>query len=857
MKMNGTHLALPPVRDGMKPPLPHFPTAHQAVIFRLWESVPAERIASVLGCDEKFVVSSARDMALGPQRDTGLWRERGYITIIRAVWHLLPYEQILELLGIGEDELAFILKEDDFLSVKLGGAKPACDRVTAGPLTASEIRATAAIREAMEKNVRIFDSEERRAPFDFFGGRGMIPAAGPCPEGTADIRGWVIDDRTGDPVCASFASDFRDDILGLWNTDLLADKSGCAGKKISLTIDRKLSDRPGEYHEIKVSEDGASVSAGSREGIFRGLCALRTETRFNGGPYLRTGVRHRTPVFDARFIYSYQGLYGAPLDTERSVSFPEGLLREYAECGVNGIWLQAVLYKLVEFPFDPSLSEGREKRIVRLRELIGRCARHGLKVYLYLNEPRAMPLSFFEKHPGIKGFERGGLACLCTSHPAVRDYIAGAVREICTSCPGLGGFFTISASENLTNCYSHAKQEAQTCPRCRLRRREEVVAELNSLIADTAHSVDPEIKTIVWTWAWRGFGAEERLRAIGLLSKNCIVQNTAEEMMEIEKGGIRSRVSDYTLSNIPPSAESVEGWREARRTCHGTSAKIQINTTWEASTAPYVPVFPNVLKYLENLRAEGVGNLQLSWTLGGWPSDNLRIAAASFFDEERPLSYPEILRASYGEYANCVRRAADRFSEAFAEFPFNIEVLYRGPQNAGPSNLLWEHPTGLKATMTCYAFDDLDRWRGIYPEEVYLDQLKKLSDGWREGMTFLDGMPDCEFKDVAFICGALFESSLNQALFIVERRAGEADPSDPGPASRMADLAERELRLARKVYRVMLRRPQIGYEAANHYYFSAGSIAEKIINCEYLIRRLKRRGEDAFDIETNHTVRED
>ncbi len=159
--------------------------------------------------------------------------------------------------------------------------------------------------------------------------------------------------------------------------------------------------------------------------------------------------------------------------------------------------------------------------------------------------------------------------------------------------------------------------------------------------------------------------------------------------------------------------------------------------------------------------------------------------------------------------------------------------------------------------MTCYAFDDLDRWRGIYPEEVYLDQLKKLSDGWREGMAFLDGMPDCEFKDVAFICGALFESSLNQALFIVERRAGEADPSDPGPASRMADLAEKELRLARKVYRVMLRRPQIGYEAANHYYFSAGSIAEKIINCEYLIRRLKRRGEDAFDIETNHTVRED
>ncbi len=33
----------------------------------------------------------------------------------------------------------------------------------------------------------------------------------------------------------------------------------------------------------------------------------------------------------------------------------------------------------------------------------------------------------------------------------------------------------------------------------------------------------------------------------------------------------------------------------------------------------------------------------------------------------------------------------------------------------------------------------------------------------------------------------------------------------------------------------------IGYEAANHYYFSKGQIVEKIVNCEYLIDVFRRK----------------
>ena len=54
-------------------------------------------------------------------------KTRGYITLIRRNWHLLPYDQLLELLEMTPERLAFTLREDDFLWIKLGRLKPKCE----------------------------------------------------------------------------------------------------------------------------------------------------------------------------------------------------------------------------------------------------------------------------------------------------------------------------------------------------------------------------------------------------------------------------------------------------------------------------------------------------------------------------------------------------------------------------------------------------------------------------------------------------------------------------------------------------------------------------------------------------------
>ena len=225
---------------------------------------------------------------------------------------------------------------------------------------------------------------------------------------------------------------------------------------------------------------------------------------------------------------------------------------------------------------------------------------------------------------------------------------------------------------------------------------------------------------------------------------------------------------------------------------------------------------------MANLKDAGVSDLMLSWTLGGYPSINLKIASESLRDPSLE-NYKRILTDEFGEYAEMVYRSAKKFSDAFRAFPFDIHVLYRGPQNAGPSNLLYLEKTGFEATMTCYAYDDLDYWRSIYPVDVFLSQLKAVSDGFSAGLLEIKDMPDCLYKQCAEAAFAIFDSSYQQSLFISAR--------DKNDKAAMLSAIQAERENAMSLYRIMQNSALFGYEAANHYYYNKGMLAEKVINC--------------------------
>ena len=82
---------LPPYFEGLEPlPTDWFPTKAQCFVYRNWDMVTPVRMAYVLDTDEDTILRMAKDMGLGDNTaDEALWRTRGYVTLIRANWHLL------------------------------------------------------------------------------------------------------------------------------------------------------------------------------------------------------------------------------------------------------------------------------------------------------------------------------------------------------------------------------------------------------------------------------------------------------------------------------------------------------------------------------------------------------------------------------------------------------------------------------------------------------------------------------------------------------------------------------------------------------------------------------------------------
>ncbi len=173
--------------------------------------------------------------------------------------------------------------------------------------------------------------------------------------------------------------------------------------------------------------------------------------------------------------------------------------------GVNGVWLHVVLRQMAPGGRDfPEFGADHERRLESLRRLVRRAARQGIGVYLYLNEPRAMPCDFFRDRPDLAGVREGDATSLCTSQPAVRQWMTNALQHVFREVPDLAGVFTITASENLTNCWSHF--QPQGCPRCRGRSEADVITEVIAAIEQGVHSGNPAAHVLAWDWGWNQHG---------------------------------------------------------------------------------------------------------------------------------------------------------------------------------------------------------------------------------------------------------------------------------------------------------------------------------------------------------------
>ena len=733
--------------------LPHFPDRLHAFIWRNWLLVPTERIAKVCKAPFAEVLRIGKAMGLpAPRAIPSEQQERSYLTIIRSNWHVLPREQLLELLDWSDEQLTFTLQEDDFFYIKLGSLKPDCQPVLYKKPT----------KETIGQEKRIASVLQKEFP------------------------------------------------------------SGIGAPKEPL------------FHFVK------KLSA-----------PFKNENQANS---TKSG-------FSPRFGYAYFALFGDPLLNPDIDPYPDNYLDRMAGAGMDGTWMHIVLSKITPFPWDPALSQHWEKRLDNLKNLVTRTKKHGIGIYLYLNEPRHLPLSFFEKHPELKGVTQGNQAALCTSHPDVQRYLTESLAIITERIPDLAGFFSITASENPTHCWSHFK--GNSCSRCGSRGAPAVISELNSLylkgIQEGIRRYNQTSNTpvqgsgprlIAWDWGWQDGWAEQIIPA---LPKETSLMSVSEWDLPIERGGIKGKVGEYSISSIGPGPRALRHWSIAKANGLRTIAKIQAGNTWEIAAVPYIPALENVATHAANLRNAKVDGLMLGWTLGGHPSPNLEVVAAI---GNNPALSPidamkQVAQSKFGKASGAVVTAWRQFSTAFSEFPYHIGVVYSAPLQSGPSNLLWEKPTGYTATMVGIAYDDINAWRSHYPVNVFTGQLMKVATGFTAAVDELRratrnmGLTPDEQEAIDNECTLAetisihYHSVANQTLFnqLRNQLAGLKGAEKVASIQQLEKILKEEATLAKRMFDLQGRDSRLGFEATNHYFYTGVDLLEKIINCNDLLDR--------------------
>lgn len=734
-----------PGEGGEKPAInyEYFPSRQYAFVWRNWSLVDKARLAEVMATSVENVEQLAVSMGLSrKQKIEPEWATtRGYITILRRNWHLLPYDQLTILLGMEREELKYRLIEDDFLWEKLGSVKPMCDVLRYTEPDADMLRRVAQFRE--------------------------------------DVAPLIGE-----------AYDLKDERFGFMR----------------------------EFEKVKKSK-GGSVEE-SHEG------------------------------FELRMIFPYFADYGDPLLDEQLTSYPEELFRRLSEAGVNGVWLHSVLRMMVlpegGFPGDEKALE----RIAGLQRLVNRAEKYGIKIYLYLNEPRAMHKEYFEgvaEREALAGPEFQGLRSFCTSKPEVLEWISGSMENLFREVKGLGGVFTITASENYTSCASRGPAHS-SCPLCKDRPYADLIVDVNSAIEQGVHRGNPDAKVIVWDWGWPESECEQ---IISRLPKSCWFMAVSEWAKPIERGGVKSQVGEYSLSAVGPGPRALRNWELARRAGLKTVAKVQVNATWEMAAVPSVPVLDLVAHHAENLSSQDVNGVMLSWSLGGYPSENLKLFQSFRRGDKADDAVERLALSEYGDEAAALVREAWRVCSAgFENFPFSMRMLYSGPQHMGPSNPIYTKPSGYPATFVVgIPYDDVHYWKTIYPLEVWFDLMDKSADGFGEGVALLkqamdvvDGKHRKALKAELGRMQAVYnhlKSGVEQGRFIDARnRYAEATTAIQREECKAVMLKSLTVnkKLIEEHLKIVVGDSSIGYESSSQYFYVPADLVEAYASVCYAQR---------------------
>jgi len=472
-----------------------------------------------------------------------------------------------------------------------------------------------------------------------------------------------------------------------------------------ITVERRELGKPFESYHIETRINSCTISAADTEGIRRALYFLQDEIKRSDGPFLPVGITDREPMIKTRISRCFFGPLKRPPANRDELAddidyYPDEYLNRLASEGVNGLWLTVGFRDLCPSVLFPGHGKDSIRRLTKLRNTALKCARYGIKIYVFCIEPDGFgenpeylrAKSYLNANPEFKGHENGCAVYFCPSTDKAKKYLEDSAYHIFSNVPELGGLIDINLGERPTHCYSATGNFFDcNCPRCSKRQPWEVFADVTSSISKGMHKANPQAEMISWLYTpymfeHNGKSIEDHFQMMrdiaANIPENVTLQVNFESNGKVMQLGRERTALDYWLAWPGPSEIFKDCAHAAVKSGTRMSAKIQVGCSHEVATVPFVPVPGNLYKKYRAMRNLGVSSVMQCWYFGNYPGlMNKAAGELSFFPfpESEDDFLLSLAKIDWGKNAAKVSRAWKFFQKSYSEFPVNLPFTWYGP----------------------------------------------------------------------------------------------------------------------------------------------------------------------------------
>ena len=612
------------------------------------------------------------------------------------------------------------------------------------------------------------------------------------------------------------------------------------GNKFPVNIIYKETD-VFEKYTVDIKKDGITLSAGDTEGIRRGIIWIENELSRNEGPFLKEKTVTKFPHMEDRITRGFFSPTNRPPKNGDELSdeidyYPDEYLNRLAHDGTNGLWIYTKFTDILPEGMIKGYGKGYEKRLEKLRSVIKRCARYGIRVFVFAIEPFA-DQNMLKNYPEAKGASAawGGGNSFCTESEFGRNYCIDSTKTMAELLPDIGGYINITTGERITNC---AGTLSKDCPHCSHMSRGHILGSAVDAFCEGFRQAKTDMKMISWTYGHRSWDWDDIEDYVKYAPSDAYLMQNFDDMGTPVQLGKKRLTADYWLSYAGPSEFFVHTAKAAQKYGKKLFAKMQICCSHEVASVPYLPVPGLVFQKFKGAYEYGVKGVMECWYFGNYPCLMSKAAGElaflhDFSDED---AFLEDLASIYWGRTNAkqVVKAWKLFTKGYENYPNNIMFSYYGPMHDG---IVWElqlKPKNFSLPRSWFSVDKCDGDRiedclmGVHTVAEAETLCKMMSDNWNLGIKELEKIPasDCysysEQINCAKALGILFESGHNIVRFYQLREMLGFEQGDAKELlAEMKNIVAEEIRLTKEMIPLCETDKRLGYhsEAENFKFF--------------------------------------